>query len=410
MLISHRWISGEAAERGIVVTPAEVRRALREQRDQSFPRRARVPAVPARLGPDARERPLPRPARPAVHSGCASRRRPAPRSPEEQQDAARGRVRARRSGVKWRARDDAAWRPGSATFDCQRAATQAWRPRSTCWRARPARRSRRRVALTLPRSTRSVLEASRRCPRACCCRTAGGRGRRARPCDDLRPRGRATRRVNADEWDPLLGALDAFEPRRDVHRARPACPPGAAAARRAQSARARRSPISSIAAAAEQPRPRQCSTTTPTSTPSQPSPGQRCQWVVPAGTRVVSVSRRRAAAARDAGRPGRSSCPRPSRGRARRRPRRSARAASAMPSPSAATPHDAVRRSGAPSGVTTSLRSIAARSRSASAVVAARSPCDDDGELLAAVAGGLVGRAADAAQAGAERLAARGRR
>jgi hypothetical protein len=39
LLISFRWIRGEAAERGIEVNRGEVTRALRRQRRQSFPRR-----------------------------------------------------------------------------------------------------------------------------------------------------------------------------------------------------------------------------------------------------------------------------------------------------------------------------------------------------------------------------------
>ena len=39
MLISNRWIRGEAAERGIEVNRGEVTRAFRRQRRASFPRR-----------------------------------------------------------------------------------------------------------------------------------------------------------------------------------------------------------------------------------------------------------------------------------------------------------------------------------------------------------------------------------
>jgi hypothetical protein len=39
LLISYRWVGGEAAERGLRVAPAEVLQAFREQRDQAFPRR-----------------------------------------------------------------------------------------------------------------------------------------------------------------------------------------------------------------------------------------------------------------------------------------------------------------------------------------------------------------------------------
>lgn len=39
LLISFRWIRGEAAERGITVTPAEVRAQFREQKRASFPKR-----------------------------------------------------------------------------------------------------------------------------------------------------------------------------------------------------------------------------------------------------------------------------------------------------------------------------------------------------------------------------------
>jgi hypothetical protein len=39
LLISSRWVAGEASERGIVVTREEVDRALRKQREKTFPRR-----------------------------------------------------------------------------------------------------------------------------------------------------------------------------------------------------------------------------------------------------------------------------------------------------------------------------------------------------------------------------------
>jgi hypothetical protein len=50
LLIANRWVMGEAAERGIVVTRAQVDRVFRELRDENFPRRRDYRAFLRRIG------------------------------------------------------------------------------------------------------------------------------------------------------------------------------------------------------------------------------------------------------------------------------------------------------------------------------------------------------------------------
>ena len=66
LLISFKWIAGEAAAQHITVTDAEVARVFQEQKQQSFPKRRGLQAVPRRERPDAGGRRSARQARPAV--------------------------------------------------------------------------------------------------------------------------------------------------------------------------------------------------------------------------------------------------------------------------------------------------------------------------------------------------------
>ena len=85
-LVSAKWIEGEAKERGLSATDAEVKRQFEQTKDQSLPERQGLPALPEDVRPDRGGPPLPRPG-----STC-SRTRSASRSPRRAQNVSDGEI------------------------------------------------------------------------------------------------------------------------------------------------------------------------------------------------------------------------------------------------------------------------------------------------------------------------------
>ena len=133
LLIGYRWVTGESAERGIVVTRAEVDRAFRRQRDEAFPRRRQYRAFlreSGQRGADIRFR-----VRVQLHSDALREQATAGVPPEQQEDALATFVQA--FHAKWRART-ACRAPWISEFDC--GATSPGRTRRSPARGRRASR------------------------------------------------------------------------------------------------------------------------------------------------------------------------------------------------------------------------------------------------------------------------------
>ena len=115
LLISYRWIRGEASERGLVVTSAEVRQSLREQRAQTFPRPRAYRRYLRRTG-QTRANLRFRVKMDLLASRLRDQATAGASTPEEQQDMLEVFVQGYRA--KWRARTTCL-PPWVNEFDCQ---------------------------------------------------------------------------------------------------------------------------------------------------------------------------------------------------------------------------------------------------------------------------------------------------
>ena len=139
-LVSAKWIEGEAKERGISATPAEVAAPVQADQGPVVPEREGLPALPEDFRPDRGGPPLPRPPRRALQQDPRAGHRGAART----SPTARSRTTTTRTSSSSRS-------PSGATSRSILTKTQA-----KAQEAQAARRGRRELVRRSPRTFRST--------------------------------------------------------------------------------------------------------------------------------------------------------------------------------------------------------------------------------------------------------------